>query len=94
MGHTRRFGRDPIAETVQCADRLLDIHLKDVTAATKSGRCTQCGRGVIDLPKLIRALVDVDYQGYAAFEYEESPDDPLAGLAESVGYVRGVIDTL
>ena len=94
VGHTKRFGKDPIAETIQCADRLLDIHFKDVTAATKSGHCVQCGRGVIDMPKLIRALVEIGYSGYAAFEYEENPSDPLPGLAESVGYVRGVIDAI
>ena len=31
------------------------------------------------------------YRGTAAFEYEKDGRDPLAGLAESVGYVRGVL---
>ncbi len=31
---------------------------------------------------------------YVSFEYEEQPKDPLPGLAESVGYVRGVMDML
>jgi sugar phosphate isomerase/epimerase len=33
----------------------------------------------------------VGYSGIVAFEYEKDADDPLAGLAESVGYVRGVL---
>jgi sugar phosphate isomerase/epimerase len=49
---------------------------------------------VIDLPAMIRTLIDIGYSGYAAFEYEEHPDDPLPGLAESVGYVRGVLDAI
>ena len=94
VGHTVRYGADAIAMTEQCADRLYDVHIKDVTAATKEGDTTPCGRGVIDLPKLLRTLVKVGFKGYLAFEYESEADDPLPGLAESVGYIRGVMDTL
>lgn len=94
VGHTVRYGEDAIAASEKCIDRLYDVHIKDVTEATKSGHATPCGRGVIDLPALIRTLVEIGYSGYASFEYEESPDDPMPGLAESVGYVRGVLDTL
>jgi len=94
VGHTARYGEDPVEATKKCADRLLDVHFKDVTEAAKSGRATPCGRGVIDLPALIRAMIEIGYSGYASFEYEDQPDDPLAGLAESVGYVRGVLDTV
>lgn len=94
VGHTVRYGEDPVEATKKCADRMLDVHFKDVTEAAKSGRATPCGRGVIDIPAVIRALVETGYSGYASFEYEANPDDPLAGLAESVGYVRGVLDTI
>ncbi len=94
IGHTVRYGHDPIVETRLGAERLYDVHFKDVTEASPRGRSAPCGRGVIDLPQLIRTLCDIDYQGYLAFEYEEEPDDPLPGLAESVGYVHGVLDSL
>ena len=94
VGHTVRAGKDPAALSEQCADRLLDVHLKDVTEPTKDGRCTACGRGVVDLPGLLKTLREIDYQGLLAFEYEAEPDKPLPGLAESVGYIRGVMDTL
>jgi hypothetical protein len=29
-----------------------------------------------------------------SFEYESEPDDPLPGLAESVGFTRGVLAML
>ena len=51
------------------------------------------GRGIIDFPGLVRALIEVKFKGVAAFEYEEQPDDPLPGLAESVGYLKGVLTT-
>jgi sugar phosphate isomerase/epimerase len=94
IGHTMRYGQDPVAATEQCADRILDVHIKDVTEATRKGTAIACGRGVIDLPKVLRTLIKTGYSGYVSFEYEAEPDDPLPGLAESVGYVRGVLDAL
>lgn len=94
IGHTLRYGADPVAQTRACADRLLDVHMKDVTEATPKGHATPCGRGVIDLPRMIQTFIDVGYSGYLSFEYEAEPEDPLPGLAESVGYVRGVMDAL
>jgi len=92
VGHTIRYGQDAIDQTEKYSDRILDFHMKDVTEATKAGHATPCGRGVIDIPGLIRCLLKIGYSGYVSFEYEASPDDPMTGLIESVGYVRRVID--
>ncbi|MEN6458035.1 MAG: sugar phosphate isomerase/epimerase [Thermoguttaceae bacterium] len=91
IGHTVRIGGDPARAIERCADRLLDVHLKDVTAATATGVCVEGGRGVIDIPKVLQSLVRSGYSGIASFEYEKNEADPLPGLAESVGYVRGVL---
>ena len=91
IGHTVRVGADLLGSVRNCGDRLFDLHVKDVTAATPQGKGTPVGRGIIDFPGLVRALIDVKFKGVASFEYEEQPDDPLPGLAESVGYLKGVI---
>jgi inosose dehydratase len=91
IGHTVRIGADLPGSIRKCGDRLFDLHIKDVTAATPQGKGTPVGRGIIDFPGLVRALIDVKFKGIAAFEYEEQPDDPLPGLAESVGFMRGVV---
>lgn len=91
IGHTMRAGVDPSEAAEQFADRLLDIHAKDVSAADAKGDTVEIGRGVIDIPKFIRTLVKIKYNGIVSFEYEKDGDDPLPGLAESVGYVRGVM---
>jgi hypothetical protein len=39
-------------------------------------------------------LVDKNYSQIVSFEFEKDGNDPLAGLAESVGYVRGVLDMI
>ena len=46
IGHTTRAGVDVATSIEQFADRLLDIHIKDVTAADPKGGATEVGRGV------------------------------------------------
>jgi sugar phosphate isomerase/epimerase len=91
IGHTVRAGVDLDATVEQCADRLYEIHMKDVTAANAKGKAIQVGRGIIDIPKFLKTLIKVHYAGVVAFEYEEEADDPLPGLADSVGYTKGVL---
>ena len=91
IGHTQRLGVDPAASTEKVADRLHDVHIKDVTGPTAKDHGCEIGRGVIDIPKFLRTLVKIKYAGVVSFEYEKDADDPLAGLAESVGYVTGAL---
>jgi len=91
VGHETRSGLDPSEAARACGPRLLDIHLKDVTAATKDGATVEAGRGIIDLPGFLRTLAGMGFEGTAAFEYEKDGRDPLPGLAESLGYVRGIL---
>ncbi|UCG58616.1 MAG: sugar phosphate isomerase/epimerase [Phycisphaerales bacterium] len=91
VGHTQRAGVDPSESAEKYADRLLDVHMKDVSAAEAKGHGVEVGRGVIDVPRLLRTLARIKYEGIVSFEYEKDEDDPLAGLAESVGYVKGVM---
>jgi len=94
IGHTARIGEDPVLDTIRFAERVLDVHVKDVSAAEARGTTVQIGRGVIDLPAFIRALVSIDFAGYVSLEYEKDENDPLPGLAESVGFVRGAMATI
>jgi sugar phosphate isomerase/epimerase len=91
VGHTRRSGIDPAAVAVRFADRLLDVHIKDVTAATEKGTTCEMGRGVVNIPAFLRALISTGYSGTVSLEYEKDEKDPLPGAAESVGYLRGVL---
>jgi inosose dehydratase len=94
IGHTKRINREPEQDLVEFFDRVFDIHIKDVTEASKEGTACEIGRGVIDIPSFLKAVVKKKYAGTLAFEYEKDADDPLPGLAESVGYVRGVLATM
>lgn len=92
MGHDKRYGDDPIADLEKYAKRIFDIHLKNVTAASKEGTTCELGRGVIDIPAFVTMLRKVKYDGCCSLEYEKDMKDPLAGIAESVGYFKGVCD--
>ncbi|GAB3013238.1 sugar phosphate isomerase/epimerase family protein [Spirosoma pulveris] len=93
MGHDKRFGDDPVADLEKYAKRIFDIHLKNVTAASKEGKTCELGRGVIDVPAFVTMLRKIKYDGCCSLEYEKDMKDPLAGIAESVGYFKGVCDT-
>jgi inosose dehydratase len=93
-GHAMRSGIDPSEPAEKYADRLLDLHVKDVSAATARGSTVEMGRGVIDLPKLFRTLTRIGYAGIVSFEHEKDSGDPLPGVAESVGYARGILAAL
>jgi len=94
IGHTQRCGQDPSKEAVKYADRIHDIHIKDVNKATAKGSTVEVGRGVIDIPKFIKTLIQIKYKGVASFEYEKDAEAPMIGLSESVGYVRGIMSML
>lgn len=93
-GHTQRSSINPAQAAEACADRLLDVHIKDVSAASSAGEPIEIGRGVIDIPAFVRALLRLDYSGVVSLEYEKDPEDALAGAAESIGYIRGVLAAL
>lgn len=94
IGHTQRIGVDPTEAGKQYFKRLFDLHLKDVDSATKDGKTIEIGRGVIDIPRFIDMLLDKGYEGVASIEFEKDADDPMPGLSESVGYVKGCIASL
>ena len=75
-------------------DRLLDVHIKDTSEASAKGTTVEIGRGVIDIPKLLKTLKRLGYKGTLALEYKKDAKDPLPGSAESIGYLGGVIAAL
>lgn len=94
VGHTQRAGVNPSEAAEKYKDRLLDVHIKDVTRADKDGTTVEIGRGVIDIPRLLKTLLTINYKGCAALEFEKDGKDPLPGAAESIGFVKGVISVI
>jgi sugar phosphate isomerase/epimerase len=91
IGHTTRTGTDPVQACRECRDRLYDMHVKDLLAATDKESQTEVGRGVIDFPGLFKTLIEIGYQGQVGLEYEINAKNPLPGMIESMAYMRGVL---
>jgi sugar phosphate isomerase/epimerase len=91
VGHTARVGGDVVKSLRDCKERIFDVHFKDENKAAPEGSPTICGRGALDLPSYLAALVEIGYDRVVSFEYEIDSKDPLPGLMESVGYTRGVL---
>ncbi|MCY1719904.1 sugar phosphate isomerase/epimerase [Prolixibacteraceae bacterium Z1-6] len=94
IGHTKRIGRNPEQDVKDFFDRVFDIHIKDVTKAEHDGQTCIIGRGVIDFPAFLNAVVKLGYKGTLALEYEAEKEDPLPGMMESFGYVKGILATM
>jgi sugar phosphate isomerase/epimerase len=94
IGHDFRAGYDPVDSIRNYGDRLWDVHLKNVSDCTKKGRAMQFPRGKIDMVEIAKALKEIEYAGALEIEYERDFTNNVPGMAESVGYFRGVMDSL
>jgi len=91
IGHDTRAGKDPVADLKKYISRVFDIHLKDVTGKTKLGYSIEVGRGIIDFPAFVKMVREVKYSGVISLEHEINMTDPFMGIAEDIGYFRGII---
>ncbi len=91
IGHTTRDGQDPSVDILRYRSRIYDMHIKDVDKATKEGLTVEMGRGIINIPKVIDTLRRIKYSGSCSLEFEKDMTDPLPGIAESIGYLKGVM---
>lgn len=93
VGHTVRGGEDAVTAIRNYGSRVYDVHLKDSVAVPGAMRDIpiEVGAGRLDIRGVLRALLDIRYPGAVTFEYEKVAGNPVTGLAESIGYVRGVL---
>lgn len=91
IAHETRLGLDPISTYIKYRDRIYDFHIWDVDKPEKAGWCVEGGRGIIDFPKFFKTLRKYKYTGTCSLEYGKDMGDPLPGIAESIGYFRGVL---
>jgi sugar phosphate isomerase/epimerase len=77
---------DPAQEIRLMGDRNFGIHLKD----HDNERLTDVvvGRGVLDVPAVLKALDEVKFAGAISIEYEANPDDPSPDMKEIVAVVQ------
>jgi inosose dehydratase len=91
VGHTVRAKVNPAEAIIKCRDRLYDLHIKDINSSEPNGATIEAGRGVIDLPSVLRSLHKIKYDHLVSLEFEGQENDPLPAVAESIGYLKGLL---
>jgi sugar phosphate isomerase/epimerase len=91
LGHTTRTGVDIVEALAEAGDRVLDLHVKDLTDLMD--RESQCivGEGAMPITAIFQQLVTMGYTGYVNLEYEIDAADPLPGMKQSFAYMRGAL---
>ena len=97
VGHSARAGADVVTSIAEAGDRLLDMHVKDLSTFTlpsnkKPGDVqVDVGAGIMPFPQIFKQLKKMKYTGCVNLEYEINGKDPLPGMQRSYAYLRGVL---
>jgi sugar phosphate isomerase/epimerase len=70
VGQMAACGHDPVDAIRRLADRLLLVHLKDVASAGAEHNVL-LGKGIANIPGVMKELRKIDFKGLVAIEYEK-----------------------
>ena len=93
LGHTFRMHENLIADLNHTRDRLYSIHFKDLESGDVKAKGVPVGTGALPTIPVLRHLGAMPYTGEVQLEYESEEDDPIPGMAESFGFMRGVLQS-
>jgi len=91
VGHAVRAGTDIVKAIHAVGPRLFDMHMKDLADFTSKESQVAVGQGIMPVREIFEALIAIKYKGFVDLEYEIDGDDPMPGVVESFGYMRGVL---
>lgn len=91
VGHTMRTGTDVVEAIRKVGPRLFDIHMKDLAKSNVKESQVAVGDGLMPVPQIFKALIEMNYPGQVDLEYEIFPSDPMPGVIKSFAYMRGVL---
>lgn len=94
IGHATRAGADVVKAVGAAGPRLLDLHIKDLADGTNRDSQVEVGRGILPVVGVFKELVRTKFAGHVSLEYEINVDDPVAGMLESLSYMRGIAAAL
>ena len=94
VGHNMRAGADPVEFIRKHGDRIYEVHIKNIKIDPVKNFAKEGPRGELDIPGIFKALADIGYDGYCLIEFEKDFDQNEVPLAESIGYYRGVMDSI
>jgi sugar phosphate isomerase/epimerase len=93
LGHYLRSGEQPVEVIRLLKGRLYGIHLKDFAEMQDKTKGVILGKGHINVPAVMAALVAADFpaDGALSIEYEENPQNPLADIKACAQAARDAI---
>jgi sugar phosphate isomerase/epimerase len=91
VGHAARAGTDVVQAIHEVGPRLFDMHIKDLANFQSRDSQVQVGDGIMPIRGIFEALIAIKYKGFVDLEYEIHADDPMPGVIESFGFMRGVL---
>jgi len=93
LGHYLRSGERPVEVIRLLKGRLYGIHLKDFAEMQDKTKGVILGKGHMDVPAVMAALVAADFpaDGALSVEYEENPQNPLADIKACEQAARAAI---
>jgi sugar phosphate isomerase/epimerase len=77
---------DPAEQIRLMGARNFGIHLKDHDNERQTD--VVCGKGVLDVPAVLKALREVKFDGLISIEYEANPSDPTADVRACIEVVE------
>lgn len=94
IGHTFRMHEDLVDDVKKTRDRLYSMHFKDLDSDHVDAKNVPVGTGVLPIIPLLRELLRSGYTEELQLEYEAESKDPLPGMAESLGFMRGALQNI
>lgn len=98
-GHLIRSAQDPFNQKLDPAQQIrlmgqrnFGLHLKDHDNTKRTD--VVFGRGVLNVPEVLRALRDVKFQGYISIEYEANPMNPSPDIQACLEVFRNAVRKL
>ncbi len=91
VGHTARAGTDVVEAIREVGPRLFNVHMKDLADLHVKESQVAVGEGKMPVRAIFEQLIANGYGGFVDLEYEIHADDPMPGVIESFGYMRGVL---
>ena len=102
IAYTYADGFDPSDILRRHAERVFDVHLRNVAVADNGSSGAAADHGLIDYVKIFRTLREIGYTGVCGLELanaygkpsEINPGADPSWVPRSIGYFRGIIDAI
>ncbi len=86
-GNYLSSGQDPVAAIEKFKGRIFGVHLKDIA---RPGVTCALGQGRADIPAILKALREQNYDNIVALEYEGTPENPDPAVSASLEYLKKI----